>query len=206
MASGDTKLSICSDALIMLGASPLSSFSEGTDSAQICDRLYDDIVEFILSMTPWRFSLKKVQLAKTTDTPASEYKYEYILPADIIGSGVQAVFQSSSAGTPISNEGWEIVGNKLLTSFETIYVDYQHRPSEDILPSYFVQLIKYWLAWHFAETVTDQITKAQYFQTIAVGTSIDNGRGGMTRQAMQVDGSTSPNKVIEDFDLVSIRT
>ena len=33
MATGDTKLSICSDALIMLGASPLSSFSEGTDAA-----------------------------------------------------------------------------------------------------------------------------------------------------------------------------
>ena len=35
MASGDTKLSICSDALILLGAKPLSSFSgrhgRGTD-------------------------------------------------------------------------------------------------------------------------------------------------------------------------------
>ena len=38
MASGDTKLSICSDSLIMLGAAPLSSFSEGTDAAQVCDR------------------------------------------------------------------------------------------------------------------------------------------------------------------------
>ena len=28
MASGDSKLSICSDALILLGAKPLSSFSE----------------------------------------------------------------------------------------------------------------------------------------------------------------------------------
>ena len=53
MASGDTKLSICSDALIMLGAKPLSSFSEGTDAAQICDRLYDDIRDSTIGMHPW---------------------------------------------------------------------------------------------------------------------------------------------------------
>ena len=52
MATGDTKLSICSDALIMLGASPLSSFSEGTDAAQICDRIYDDTRDTLLQMYP----------------------------------------------------------------------------------------------------------------------------------------------------------
>jgi len=40
MAAGDTSLSICSDALIMLGAAPLSSFTEGTDAAQAFDRLF----------------------------------------------------------------------------------------------------------------------------------------------------------------------
>jgi hypothetical protein len=40
MAAGDTDLSICSDALILMGASPLSSFTEGTDAAQACSRLY----------------------------------------------------------------------------------------------------------------------------------------------------------------------
>ena len=205
MASGDTKLSICSDSLIMLGASPLSSFSEGTDAAQICDRLYDDIAEFVLVMHPWAFSFKKVQLARTVDTPATEFKYEYVLPADIIGSGVRAVFSSSSSGARPVNEGWTISGDKLLTNLETVYVDYQHHVSEDVIPSYFVQLLKYWLAWHFAETVTDQITKAQYFQVLAVGGVADSGRGGMTRQAMQIDGANKPNNAIEDFDLVAVR-
>ena len=59
MASGDSKLSICSDALILLGAKPLSSFSEGTDSAQICDRIYDDVRDFVIGMYPWSFTIKK---------------------------------------------------------------------------------------------------------------------------------------------------
>ena len=38
MAAGDTSLSICSDALILLGAAPISSFTEGSDAAQACDQ------------------------------------------------------------------------------------------------------------------------------------------------------------------------
>ena len=205
MASGDTKLSICSDSLIMLGATPLSSFSEGTDAAQICDRLYEDIVDFALGLYPWSFSYKKVQLAREVDTPATEWKYQYVMPADLIGSGARALFTSPTPGARPVNEGWEIFGGKLLTSFETVYIDYQYHPSEDIIPTFFVQLLKYWLAWHFAETVTDQITKAQYFQLLAVGSPGENMRGGMTRQAMQIDGANQPNQVIEDFDLIAVR-
>ena len=40
MAAGDSALSVCSDALILLGAKPISSFTEGTDESSTCDRLY----------------------------------------------------------------------------------------------------------------------------------------------------------------------
>tara|TARA_Y100000401_G_scaffold117393_1_gene125994 strand:+ start:1570 stop:2190 length:621 start_codon:yes stop_codon:yes gene_type:complete len=205
MASGDTKLSICSDALIMLGATPLSSFSEGTDSAQVCDRLYDDLYDTVLGMYPWTFSYKKIQLARTVNTPVTEWKYEYQLPSDSIGSGVRAVFTSSSDGARPRNEGWEIYEDKLLTSFETVYVDYQFKPSEAVLPTYFIQLLKYWIAWHIAEPVTDQITKAEYYRQMAVGLPSENNRGGAFRQACITDGQNTTNQVIEDFDLISVR-
>lgn len=205
MASGDTKLSICSDSLIMLGAAPLSSFSEGTDSAQICDRLYDDMVDTVIAMYPWTFSFKKVQLARTTDTPVTEWKYEYQLPSDSIGSGVRALFTTNSAGARPVNEGWEILEDKLLTNLETVYVDYQFKPSESVLPTYFIQLLKYWMAWHIAEPVTDQITKGEYFQSLAVGSPSENTRGGLFRVAVNIDGQNQPNQVIEDFDLISVR-
>ena len=86
MASGDTSLSICSDALLMLGASPISSFTEGTDEANICNSLYPDIKIKTLASYPWSFSFKKVQLARLITTPTTEYKYEYALPSDMIGT------------------------------------------------------------------------------------------------------------------------
>ena len=204
MASGDTKLSICSDALIMLGAAPLSSFSEGTDAAQITDRLYDDIRDSTLGMHPWTFSFKKTQLSRTTDTPVNEYKYEYNLPGDRINN-VRAVFTNgTSAASPIQY-GWEIFGDKLLTSEEEKYVDYQFATNEGEMPTYFIQLLKYMVAWNIAETVTDQITKAEYFRTIAMGTPSENMRGGFFRVATSIDSQSRQTEAIEDYSLISVR-
>lgn len=204
MATGDTKLSICSDSLIMLGASPLSSFSEGTDSAQICDRLYDDTRDVVLQMYPWSFTYKKSQLARTTNTPTNEYQYEYTLPSDRLGSGVRAIYNSSAIGA-IPIIAWEIFGTAVFTNETTVYADYQFRPSEDIMPTYFVQLLKYWMSWHIAEAVTDQLTKADYFKQIACGLPSENMRGGMFRQATQIDSQSRPSWSIDDFDLTAVR-
>ena len=204
MASGDTKLSICSDALIMLGASPLSSFSEGTDSAQITDRLYDDIRDSTLGMYPWSFSFKKTKLNRTNNTPENEFKYEYQLPGDRINN-VRAVFISGSSGARPVQYGWEILGDKLLSSQEQIFIDYQYPTPEGEMPTYFVQLLKYMMAWNIAETVTDQITKSDYFRGIAIGSPSENMRGGFFRAAASIDGQSKQIEAIEDFSLISVR-
>ena len=204
MASGDTKLSICSDALIMLGASPLSSFSEGTDAAQICDRLYDDLKKSIIASHPWSWSFKKVQLARLTETPANEWKYAYALPGDTL-AGVRAVFNTGSTGVNPIQYGWEIQGDQVYTSEETIYVDYQYAPGESLIPSYFVQLLKYAMAAEIAETVTDQITKAQYYEQKAFGSPAENRRGGYFRVAANIDGSNNSLEAFQDFSLIEVR-
>jgi hypothetical protein len=204
MASGDTKLSICSDALIMLGASPLSSFSDGTDAAQICDRIYDDLKDSIIASYPWSWSFKRTQLARLTETPSHEWKYKYQLPGDRL-AGVRAVFISSSPGIRPISHGWEIYGNHLETSQEQIWVDYQYAPGESDLPTYFVQLLKYALAADIAETVTDQITKAEYFYEKAFGPEGFNRRGGFFRTAMNIDGASKSVERIEDYSLIAVR-
>jgi len=204
MASGDTKLSICSDALILLGASPLSSFSEGTDAAQICDRLYDDLKDSIIASNPWSWSFKKVQLARLTSTPANEWKYQYGLPGDRI-AGVRAVFNSGATGIQPIQYGWEILGDKLETSEELIYVDYQYSPNESVLPKYFIQLLKYAMAAEIAETVTDQITKADYFEKKAYGTPGENRRGGYFRVAANIDGANNSIDAFQDYTLTAVR-
>jgi len=204
MASGDTKLTICSDALILLGASPLSSFSDGTDAAQICDRLYDDLKDSLIASYPWSWSFKKAQLARLTGSPVSEWKYQYQMPGDAL-AGVRAVFNTNAAGGRPIQHGWEIHDSHLDTNEEYIWVDYQYSPNESSIPTYFVQLLKYAMAADIAETVTDQITKAQYFEQKAYGAPGENRRGGFMRTAMNIDGSSKQNEAFEDYTLIAVR-
>lgn len=203
MAAGDTGVSICSDALILLGAKPISSFNDGTDEANSCDRLYPDIRDSVLSMYPWSFAYKKVRLSRLITTPVSEWKYEYQLPGDRLGNP-RALFESNeSMARPVKE--WEIQGDKVITNYETVYIDYPYQAPEFAMPQYFVQLLKYMMAWHLSMPITEQEAKAQYWQTVAVGTPAENGRGGYFRTATNIDGQGQPPQVIEDYSLVAVR-
>ena len=203
MAAGDTGVSICSDALILLGAKPISSFNDGTDESNACDRLYPDVRDTALSVYPWSFAYKKTQLSRLITTPETEWQYEYQLPGDRLGNP-RAVFTTSNAYARPFKE-WEIIGDKLMTNELTVYVDYPYQTPEFAMPQYFVQLLKYMMAWHLAYPITEQQDKAVYWQSIAVGGPSENGRGGYMRQAMQMDAQGQPPQVIEDFALIAAR-
>jgi hypothetical protein len=73
------------------------------------------------------------------------------------------------------------------------------------MPQYFVQLLKYMVAWHIAETITEQQDKATKWQRVATGDISENGRGGYMRTAMQIDGQNNPVRIIEDYSLIAVR-
>jgi len=204
MASGDTDVGICADALRMLGANVITSFTDGTEASGLCQALYPDIRDSTLTMYKWSWGTKKVVLAQSTTTPINEWKYAYPLPADAIAGNPIAVFNTSNTFThPI--QSFEIYGNELFTNETTIYIDYVYRVPEDLMPTYFVQLLKYMMAWHLAEPITDQTEKGNYWRNIALGGPSENNRGGYFRQAMNIDGRGNPPQAIVDFPLVEIR-
>lgn len=203
MAAGDTGVSICSDALLLIGAKAISSFNDGTDESSVCDRLYPDIRDSTLVMYPWSFGMKKVQLAQLITTPTTVWRYEYLLPGDKLANP-RAVYNSANSGSPVQKD-WEIQGDKLLTNLTSVYIDYQFSVPEYAMPQYFVQLLKYMVAWHIAETITEQQDKSARWQRVATGDPSENGRGGYLRQAMQIDGQNNPVRIIEDYSLIAVR-
>jgi len=203
MAAGDTDIRICSDALLMLGAKSISSFNEGTTASNTCDRLYPGIKSSTLQSYPWSFSFKKVVLAQTINTPVNQYKYEYQLPSDRLGV-IRRAFNSTAIGAGTFTD-WVIQGDKLLTNQEQVVVDYQFSPTESQMPAYFVQLLKYMMVWHLADPITDQVTKTQYWQQVAVGSPGENNRGGYFRTAMVIDGQGNTTQAFEDFSLIVVR-
>jgi hypothetical protein len=203
MAAGDTGITICSDALLMLGAKAISSFNDGTDESSVCDRLYPDIRDSTLMMYPWSFTFKKVQLSRLLTAPTSVWKYAYQLPGDRLGSP-RAVFDTAAVGATPRKE-WEIQGDQLLCNLESVFIDYQYSVGEFAMPQYFVQLLKYQVAWHIAEPITEQNDKAGFWRRMALGEPGENGRGGYFRQATQIDGANNAVKVIDDYTLITAR-
>jgi hypothetical protein len=203
MAAGDTGVSICSDALLLIGAKAISSFNDGTDESSVCDRLYPDIRDSTLVMYPWSFGMKKVQLAQLITTPTTVWRYEYQLPGDKLANP-RAVYNSPNPGSPVQKD-WEIQGDKLLTNLTSVFIDYQYSVPEYAMPQYFVQLLKYMVAWHIAETITEQQDKSAKWQRVATGDISENGRGGYFRTAAQIDGQNNPVRVIEDYSLIAVR-
>jgi hypothetical protein len=203
MAAGDTGVSICSDALILLGAKPISSFNDGTDESNTCDRLYPDTRDMTIMLYPWSFAYKKVKLSRLITTPTTEWEYEYQLPGDRLGNP-RAVFKSNNANERPMKE-WEILGDKVMTNEQEVYIDYPFQTPEFSMPQYFVQLLKYQMAWHLAYPITEQAEKTQYWQSVAVGSPAENGRGGYFRQAMSMDSQGQPPQVIEDYALFGVR-
>ena len=209
MAVGDTDVSICNKALRFLGANTITSFSEASAAADACNSLYKEVKASTLAMYSWTFSLGKATLAQETTSPVSEWTYQYALPNDMLSGVPRAVRASTTAGSPLI-KNWEIgqssVGGTVLFSDETtITIDYQKDVNEGSMPSYFVQLLAYQLAWHLAETITDQTGKVELWRNIALGSPGEGMRGGYFRQAVSIDSAGQTPGVISDYMLTELR-
>ena len=191
--------------MLLLGVDEISSFSDGTVRAGIAQAIYPDIRSQILGMYPWSWSMKKVQLAQSATAPINEFDHAYPLPSDSLSVVPRALFNSTSANAIPQNSGWEVYERAVLTNFDTVVIDYQFSPLEAEMPSYFIQLLKYAMAMHLAEPLTDQITKGQHWERIAFGHASEGGRGGAFRQAASTDGMGQPTSFIADYPLIDSR-
>ena len=151
-----SKVDITSNALLLIGESPISSFTEDTTGALIASNLYEQTYEDLLTKHPWRFASAKASLSRLTSTPVDTWRYAFQLPANFL------LVQHVDTG----NTDYEIYQDKVYTNQSTLVLDYLFKPDESELPAYFVKLMEYTFASMFAIPVTDSATKAEYFQTL----------------------------------------
>lgn len=79
-----TNITICNQALGMLGAKGISSFEENTENARRCAALYEPTRKALLRMHPWSFAKRRVQLSPVSTHPVFGYQHAFPLPRDFI--------------------------------------------------------------------------------------------------------------------------
>ena len=127
MASGETNVTICNQALNLLGADTISSFSDtSNDAAAVCNNIYETVKRQTLSMYQWSFAFTKLQLAQSSTAPIGEWTYRYDLPSTAVAAQPFQVYNTGSTGSsPIRS--FEIFyttsGPAIFTNEKTIYID-----------------------------------------------------------------------------------
>ena len=94
--------------MILVGVDEISSFTDGTTRAGIAEALYPQIRDMALTMYPWTFSLKKVDLQESATSPVNEFDRSYSMPSDRLNGLPPAVFFSSGRGAAAPTDGWRL--------------------------------------------------------------------------------------------------
>lgn len=150
----NTDISICSSASTLIGGSPIQSLGEdGTMESEVASEIYTDIYENLLRYRPWTFAREYIKPNRINKTPTTGFTYAYLLPNSVI------------TVLDIGGSRFKIVGkNELHTDAENPRLYATVKPREQDLPSDFVLALKYLLSSEMAVPITENTTKAQYYE------------------------------------------
>ncbi|MDS6632227.1 hypothetical protein QYS46_21915 [Klebsiella michiganensis] len=118
-----SSISICSNALLALGAHPINSFDEATEHARLCSNIYPTVRNDLLRKHPWNCAVKRVVLSPSSTAPAFGFGYQFPLPGDLI--------RILSVGREYEDIGYRVEGNRLLANQNVIYLRYLFRNEDE---------------------------------------------------------------------------
>lgn len=172
-----TKIDLCSMALLKIGEKPIQSFNETTAAAQLSRTLYDNVTDSLLAAHPWRFAIRKFELAKTTDD-------NFLIPTEVLR------ILSCSANR------YEINGNRMFAASDKVTLTAIARVGIDCYPSFFVSVAATKLAMEFCIPLTDNQNAMHTLATLYESE---------LRNAKFIDSTMASAPDIADFSLISAR-
>ena len=203
-----TNIDVASQALLLLRANTISSFSEDSNEAEIVNTIYESHIKHLLSMYPWTFATKKRRLTQDTVAPVNEYTYAHIIPAETLL--IWAVFDSDQVGCiPVVDYDIYIdsgeSARRITSNYEDLYADYTIYANETVWPPYFTQFAVNSLAGYLAIPVTGNAELAQFYNQQAYGTANSNRKGGLFGVAAATDSKQKRNEFIVSSPITDAR-
>ena len=160
-----TKVDICSTALVMIGANTITSFSDDSTEANVCNTVYEDIVKSSLTRHRWRFATEQQQLSLLTATPTGRYAYAYQLPTN------PELLQLITLTVNDFVIPYERYGDKVYLdnygSTSSVICEYVYRADESEFPPHFILALQYQLASLFAGSIARDSGMIKQFSDMA---------------------------------------
>jgi len=159
-----TEVSICSNALRKLGDDPITSLTEDTERARLCNAFYETARDSLLRSHPWNFAITRATLAQLSTTPAYGFAYQYALPTDPY---CLRVLEMEYQDYIFKIENLATVGRVLLSDESTAKILYVGRITDTALfDSLFVDTLTAHLALKLAYPITNSVTLQAQMQKL----------------------------------------
>lgn len=116
-----SKVAMCNAALTKIGANVITSLTEASEEARICNARFNDVLDALLESHPWNFAIERATLAASADAPNHEYSYKYLLPQRPYCLRVVSVYNDYE---------YKIEGRYLYTDYSNISITYVKRVTD----------------------------------------------------------------------------
>lgn len=184
-----TDVSICSNALLLLGAQPINDFNEENDRTRLAANLFPYTRDAILRAHPWNCAVKRLILAPEVATPAFDYSKQFLLPSDWL-----RLLQVGETGGELD---YRIESGRVLADI-------------DALPILFIFRNEVVSSWD--QVLVDVMTHAMAHRmayAITKSTSMEEARlrefEMIYKRAKGVDGLENPPETLGDYPLLRSR-
>lgn len=186
-----TAVSICSQALMMLGKEPIADLNEGSDRAKYCANLYPMLRDWLLRKHFWNCAIKRVLLSPTTTAPAFGYSAQFPLPHDFL-----RVIEVGMPGRAVVD--FQIENRMILANATSLPLRYVWRnDNEATWDSSLVHVATVHMAALLAYPVT---------QSTSLRDSMQQDALRALREAKSIDGQENPGETMGDeFPLIAGR-
>jgi len=120
-----SQVDIANAALRKIGASTITSFTQGIKNSNYINDRYADLRDALLEMHQWNFAVKRKKLAQLSETPAVNFDYAYSLPTDYIRA--MSVHDNDEGLGVVDHK---IEDGKILSSSDQLWLIYVSRVTD----------------------------------------------------------------------------
>lgn len=158
--AANSKTSICNLALIRLGEKTITDVTDDSNTARLCNYIYDQVLDEVLASGPekgWKFARGRVSVTVSATEPAFEFEYQYQIPTNVL-----RVYSVQVGEEELTD--WVREGEYILTDEEDEEVDvkYIQRITDAAkFPPYFVKVLYMNIAIELAYNLIQSATAAE---------------------------------------------
>ena len=158
-------VNMCNSALNLLGASTISSLTDDTKNAKLCNQRYEPVRNRVFRSHAWNCLHKRVQLAQNSTAPVVEYTYAYALPSDCLRS---LKIHNGTTDSIASALDYKLEGRNIVTDIGTLYLVYIALDTDpNNYDAYLRESISHQLAADLCYAITNNATLAANYMARA---------------------------------------